>query len=159
VGAIGLQIAGYRTEKATAAQAEQLASIRVAAMRPSLEAVGRFDPERARERFLKSYCPAETEIIYANEKIVGFYVLRRRSDHLYLDHLYVTPSSQGHGIGRKVIEALKSEAQAGGLPIRLMALNGSPSNDFYRRNAFSKICADDLDTVYEWLPQQMAKGN
>ena len=84
-----MQIAGYRTEKATAAQAEQLASIRVAAMRPSLEAVGRFDPERARERFLKSYCPGETEIIYANEKIVGFYVLRRRSDHLYLDHLYV----------------------------------------------------------------------
>ncbi|WP_422259692.1 GNAT family N-acetyltransferase, partial [Dokdonella sp.] len=35
--------------------------------------------------------------MYANEKIVGFYVLRRRSDHLYLDHLYVTPSSQGHG--------------------------------------------------------------
>lgn len=137
-----MQIAGYRTKKATAAEAEQLASIRVDAMRPSLEAVGRFDPDRARERFLKSYCPADTEIIYVDETIVGFYVLRMRSDHLYLDHLYMTPSSQGHGIGRKVIEGLKFEAQALGLPIRLMALNGSPSNDFYLRNAFSKISSD-----------------
>ena len=154
-----MQIAGYWMKTATAAAAEQLASIRVDAMRPSLEAVGRFDPERARERFLKSYCADDTEIIYAGETIVGFYVLRRRTDHLYLDHLYVTPSSQGRCIGRKVIEALKSEAQACGLPIRLMALNGSPSNDFYRRNDFSKLSTDELDTVYEWLPYQTVLGS
>ena len=40
-----------------------LAAMRVAAMKPSLEAVGRFDPERARNRFLESYQPEDTSII------------------------------------------------------------------------------------------------
>ena len=33
---------------------------------------------------------------------------------------------------------------------RLMALNGSRSNDFYRRCGFRAVAADALDTVHEW---------
>ncbi|MCD4514322.1 GNAT family N-acetyltransferase [Brucella pseudogrignonensis] len=149
-----MEIIGYRTETAIGTAAEQLAAIRVEAMRPSLEAVGRFDPDRARERFLSSFDPKDTEIIYLNDRIVGFYVLREHSDHLYLDHLYIVPNSQGRGIGQRVIKALKRQAETCGLPIRLLALNGSPSNKFYRFCGFKFVSADTLDTIYEWRPPQ-----
>ena len=42
---------------------EALVSIRIAAMRESLERVGRFDPERARERLRQTYAPEESRLI------------------------------------------------------------------------------------------------
>jgi GNAT superfamily N-acetyltransferase len=137
-----------RFRPATDTDAEALATLRVSAMRPSLEAVGRFDPERARLRFLSTYVASETTILISNRRTIGFFVVRDRSDHLYLDHLYVVADAQGHGFGKKVLARLKSE----GRPIRLMALNGSPANAFYRASGFRAVSADTLDTYYEWIP-------
>lgn len=147
-----VQLDRYRTRIADETQAERLADIRVEAMRPSLEAAGRFDPDRARERFLKSFRPEDTRILCLDDSVVGFYVVRRNADHFYLDHLYVTAAFQGRGIGRRVVDDLKVEAEMHALPVRLMALNGSPSNDFYQSCGFRFVSADDLDTMYEWLP-------
>lgn len=119
-------------------------------MRPSLEAIGRFSPERARERFLKGFDPADTTVIEVGEKVAGFFVVRRRKDHLYLDHLYVAPAHQGRGLGRVVVANLQASAELEGLPIRLMALNGSPANDFYKGCGFTLVSSDDLDTIYAW---------
>ena len=141
-----------RIEAAVAADADRLAAIRVEAMRPSLEVVGRFDPVRARDRFLNTFCAADTKVIHVNDGVAGFFVVRRRVDHLYLDHLYVTLAFQGRGIGRRVIADLMVEARLAELPIRLMALNGSPANDFYKKCGFECVSKDALDTLYEWTP-------
>lgn len=61
--------------------AEVLANIRVQAMRPSLEAVGRFDEDRARRRILQTFDPTATREILVNEERVGFLVVRRFPDH------------------------------------------------------------------------------
>lgn len=151
-----MRIGPYLTRTATRAEADQLADIRVAAMRPSLEAAGRFDPQRARDRFLRSFDPQDTRIICQGDTIAGFYVVRGRPDHLMLDHLYIVPAFQGHGIGKAVVEALKDQARAGGIAIRLMALNGSPANGFYRGLGFALVSADALDSFYEWRPGQGA---
>lgn len=140
----------YRIEPATEVDADRLADIRVDAMRPSLEAAGRFDPVRARGRFLDSFSAADTKIVFADEAIAGFFVVRRRIDHFYLDHLYVSPIFQGRGIGRHIIANLKEEAGVAGLPIRLIALNGSPANAFYLSCGFRFVSRDTLDTVYTW---------
>lgn len=148
-----MTLAQVQIRSAAAEDAEVLAEIRVKAMRPSLEAVGRFDPVRARDRFLNSFRPADTKLIHINEEIVGFFVVRTYFDHLYLDHLYVSSAYQGRGIGRQIVDDLKTEARQAGLPIRLMALNGSPANDFYISCGFGFVSNDALDTVYEWLPE------
>lgn len=142
-----------RIEAAVAADADRLASIRVEAMRSSLEAAGRFDPVRARDRFLNTFRAADTKIILKDDEVAGFFVVRRCVDHLYLDHLYVKLAFQGHGIGRRVIKDLKAEAGITQLPIRLMALNGSPANEFYRSCGFKFVSKDTLDTHYEWTPE------
>ena len=102
-----------RIESATDADAGRLADIRVKAMQPSLQAAGRFDPERAKNRFLDSFRASETKIIYVNEKIAGFFVVQINTDHLYLNHLYITDDFQGSGIGRQIIDGSKDRSSNG----------------------------------------------
>lgn len=127
-----------------------LATIRVAAMRPSLEAVGRFDPIRARERFLASYTAQDTHLIYAQDGLAGLYVVRQRPNHLYLDHLYIHPKHQGRGFGRIVLGWVQLEARKAQLPIKLVALKNSKANDFYLSCGFAFVTSDAFDNHYIW---------
>lgn len=129
--------------------ADLLANIRVQAMRESLEALGRFDPERARERFLKSFACEDTFKLVSGQQILGFYVLRDRPDHIWLDHLYVHPGAQGTGIGAAVIARIKAHAVSNGKPIRLGALKQSKANAFYQRHGFQRTHSEDFDNYYE----------
>jgi GNAT superfamily N-acetyltransferase len=131
----------------------ELAELRVAAMKSSLEAIGRFDPVRARQRFLSSFSPEETVKIESHRKTVGFYVVRNRKDHLWLDHLYIEPSFQGKGAGVAVIDKIKDMASHENLPIRLCALRESPSNDFYISQKFVFQFEEEWDLHYEWIPE------
>lgn len=143
---------GVNIVAASKDDAERLADIRVEAMRPSLEAVGRFDPERARRRFLDTFSPDETKIIKLDGEIAGFFVLRPRLDHLHLDHLYFRTRHQGKGMGRAILDQIKREARRRSLPVRLTALRESPSNAFYRTNGFRLVASEEFDNHYEWRP-------
>jgi ribosomal protein S18 acetylase RimI-like enzyme len=79
-----------------------LADLRVRAMKESLEAVGRFDPIRAKNRFLDNFDPLFTQEILLNNERVGFVVVKEMDDHFYLDHLYVDPQHQSKGVGAAV---------------------------------------------------------
>lgn len=57
----------------TQADADALVAIRIAAMRESLERIGRFDPQRARARFLASFEPALCRFIEVNGVRLGFF--------------------------------------------------------------------------------------
>ena len=121
-----------------------LAEIRAEAMRPSLEAIGRFDPSRVRTRFLDGFAPQCTREIVVDGARVGFVVVRPVDDHLLLDHLYVTPDSQGRGLGSAVLRAVIAEAQAAKKVLRVGALKHSASNAFYVKHGFR------LERVAEW---------
>ncbi len=140
-------------EPAIADDTETLAALRVAAMRPSLEALGRFDPDRARNRFLDSYTPEDTTVLRCDGALAGFMVLRHRPEDLYLDHLYIAPEFQGRGLGDRLLSAAMERAQSSGLPIRLIALVGSPANGFYRSRGFLPGPDDGLDVPYLWQPR------
>lgn len=131
-------------------EAHELAEIRLAAMRSSLEAVGRFDPDRARERFLSTFVASDTMVLRADGNVVGFYVLRRHPDHFYLDHLYVLESFQGCGLGKWVVENLQKAARSSNMPIRLMALKESPANAFYAACGFTFEHSEEFDNHYVW---------
>ena len=133
-----------------------LAELRVHAMRESLEAIGRFDPLRARERFLASFTPEDTQAIVAGGERVGFVVIRHQSDHILLDHLYILPGQQGHGIGAQVLQVLFALADSAGLPVRVGALKGSRSNDFYQRHGFVLIESAEWDNYYQRPPATLA---
>ena len=90
----------------TADDFEELVALRIAAMRDSLERVGRFDPERARERLRKSFYPEHTGFVVLNGRRIGFYTFRPAADDFHLDHLYVHPDCQSRGVDSQVIRHL-----------------------------------------------------
>lgn len=127
---------------------ENLVAIRIEAMRESLERVGRFDPMRARERFLSGFEACNTRYIEVSGERVGFVVVKHHHSELLLDHLYVRPSAQGSGVGSAVLTQIFKEADAAVLPIRVGALKESASNRFYTRHGFQFIESSEFDNYY-----------
>lgn len=111
----------FTTEPAKEGDADALAQLRVLAMKPSLSQIGRFDPERARGRFLDSFVAADTVKLLLNEELVGFYCVTSDARALTLSHLYIHPGFQGRGMGAQVVARLKAMAIQQRLPLRLGA--------------------------------------
>lgn len=133
---------------ASADDAETLVALRIEAMRESLERVGRFDPVRARERFLSGFSPLHTRHIHVNGQRVGFVVVKPVEQGLLLDHLYIRPAHQGKGIGAVVLSRVFSETEAANCPIRVGALRESASNRFYIRHGFVLVEQGEFDNYY-----------
>jgi len=143
----------------TAADFDELAALRIAAMRASLEQVGRFDPERARERLRQSFHPEHTQFIMLDGQRIGFYTLRHADDRFHLDHFYIHPDWQSRGIGSSVLHRLLAESDARQMPIHLGALRDSPSNRFYQHHGFTKTTEDEWDIYYVRTPVTHEPGN
>lgn len=162
-----MQTARFLIKPCKPSQSNQLAQLRVEAMKESLMAVNRFDPERAKTRFLNDFDPKNCFVIYQafskesnqdNEQatnLIGFYVLENhletkqplhKQQCYYLAHFYIHPNFQGNGTGSQVLDTIKQEAN--GQPIRLGALVNSRSNDFYQKQGFKKTHSEPLDCYY-----------
>ncbi|WP_233236435.1 GNAT family N-acetyltransferase [Bordetella sp. LUAb4] len=127
---------------------EALADLRAAAMRDSLERVGRYDPQRARQRLRDGWAPEHTWSIEVEGSRAGFYTLRPVDGGLKLDHLYILPASQNLGLGSRVMQRIAAQADEAGLAVHLGALRDSPSNAFYQRHGYVKTGEDPWDIYY-----------
>ena len=135
-------------EPAVAGDFDALADLRIAAMRESLERIGRFDPVRARERLAAGFAPEHTRHIISAGQRVGFVVLKPQADGLLLDHPYLHPDAQGRGIGAAVLRAVLDDADARGLAVQVGALRGSDANRFYLRHGFRRVSESEFDLLY-----------
>lgn len=135
------------------ADLEALISIRIAAMRASLEQAGRFDPIRVRERFQSGFVAAATRFILYQGQRAGFVALKNQGDHWLLDHLYILPAHQARGIGAAVLASVFAEADAAAMSVRVGALKGSASNRFYQRHGFVQTAEGEWDIYYLRAPQ------
>jgi len=127
---------------------EDLVRLRIKAMKPSLEKVGRFTPERARERFKKSFIPENTTIIKNQNELIGFYMITENDESLFLNHLYIDPKFQGKGYGTEIINKIKNASNKLQKDILLEALKESPANNFYLKNGFEYISSSEFDNNY-----------
>lgn len=132
--------------------AETLVRIRISAMQESLERVGRFDPQRARDRFLSSFEPSQCTFIIVDGQQVGFVSITLAPDHIALDHLYITPGNQRKGIGALVLASIFRQADEKSLPLTVGALRDSDSIRFYMRHGFTKTGESDWDIYFIRIP-------
>lgn len=131
---------------------EAMLALRIDAMRPSLERVGRFDAARSRERLSAGFLvPYMHHIVLDGDQRIGFVTLKPEdSDALRLDHLYLRTGFQGLGIGEWVLEWAKSQARTQRLDIKLTALVKSDANRFYLRHGFVLEGGEGVDLHYRW---------
>ena len=134
--------------RASPADADALATLRVEAMRESLERVGRFNETRARDRLLASFDAQVTRWVVQEKERLGFFVLKPIEGGLLLDHLYVRPNAQKRGIGRAIIAQCAAEADAARAPIFVGTLRESEANAFYQRHGFVKTHETEWDVYY-----------
>ncbi|MFZ6735163.1 GNAT family N-acetyltransferase [Undibacterium sp. Ji42W] len=142
-----------KLEACTINDAVQLAELRVLAMRPSLERIGRFDAERARQRLLQNFAAQFTRLIKLHDLLAGFVVLRPQDNDLLLDHLYLHPDFQQRGLGSAVIELVLAEADELGKIIHVGALRYSGANRFYLVHGFVLHEVAEFDNYYLRYPQ------
>ena len=133
---------------ATEADFERLLLIRHAAMRPSLEQVGRWHPRRARARFRAAFSPAVTRLILVGDALAGCVALRPSGDALEIDQFYLDPAHQGRGLGTAVLHSLLAEADEARKPVVLTVLRDSAAIRFYERHGFIATGAEDWDLHY-----------
>lgn len=132
----------------TAGDFEELLALRLAAMRASLEHLGRFDPARARRRLWHSFLPEHTQFIVVEGHRIGFHTFFPDKQGFYLNHLYIHPAWQGTGIGSQVLRQLLAQADALRQAVSLCALRDSPANAFYQRHGFVQTRVDEPDIYY-----------
>jgi GNAT superfamily N-acetyltransferase len=133
---------------AAEADFERLLLVRHAAMRPSLEQVGRWHPPRARNRFRAAFRPDETRLILVDGVLAGCVALKPQGDALELDTFYLDPRFQGGGLGSAVLRRLLDEADDAGKPVVLTVLKDSAAIRFYERHGFAYTGEEDWDLFY-----------
>ena len=137
---------------------DELVALRIATMRPSLERVGRFNPQTATARFRKTFRPADTRRIVVDgvgAGCVGFWVEPLdaagvdQSCAMRIEHFYIAAPFQGQGLGGAVLQRLFESAPEGVALFRVGALRDSDANRFYRRHGFVTVSEDEWDIAYE----------
>ncbi len=142
----------------TEADFDELVALRIATMRASLERIGRFNPQRAAERFRSTFRPADTRRIVVdgvNAGCVGFWAEPVAA--MRIEHFYLAAPFQGRGLGGAVLQRLLNSAPDGVKLFRVGALRDSDANRFYQRHGFVKISEDEWDIAYE-RPRHLAAG-
>ncbi len=142
----------------TAADFDELVALRIATMRESLERIGRFDPQRAAERFRTTVRPADTRRIVVDglsAGCIGFWA--EPVDAMRIEHFYIGAPFQARGLGGAVLRRLFKNAPDAVGVFRVGALRDSDANRFYQRHGFVKVSEDEWDIAYE-RPRHAAAG-
>jgi len=125
---------------------EWIADLRAIVLRDDLGRLGRYDAERVRERFRRSFVPRDTRVIVIDGVDRGSVAVRPEQDSLWLEHFYLDPAVQGVGIGSAVLRIVLEQEDA--RPFRLNVLQGSPARRLYERFGFT---LDGEDAVDVWM--------
>ncbi|WP_243370091.1 GNAT family N-acetyltransferase [Microvirga solisilvae] len=128
---------------------DRLFHLRIAAMRDSLERIGRFDEGRAFERFKASFQPEHTQLILVDGALAGCVAMKPVETGLLLEHFYLYPAFQSRGLGAAVLARLLAEADAAHQPVRLSVLQKSDAERFYKRFGFIETSQDEWDVYLE----------
>ncbi len=131
---------------------DRLFALRILTMRGSLERIGRFDPQRALERFQNSFRPQHTHLIIVKDQLAGCVALGPHEDDWLLEHFYIAPQFQGHGLGSLTLSSLMTQADQAQKTITLSVLQQSDAARFYERHGFHKTGEDEWDIYYARMP-------
>jgi GNAT superfamily N-acetyltransferase len=138
-------MADWELRPAEDADVEQIAELRAVTMRPDLERLGRFDPDRVRQRLRNGFAAEHTWVIEIEGEFAGCIALRPDVDAHWLEHFYIDPRWQGKGIGSAVLGKLLERCDREHLVVRVDVLRGSRARWLYERHGFTAVTESPVD--------------
>ncbi|MFF2081496.1 GNAT family N-acetyltransferase [Kitasatospora sp. NPDC058162] len=127
---------------------EAIVELKAQVMRADLERLGRWDPDRSRERVRKSFSTRYTSVLLVEGAFAGSVTIRPdEQGGRHLELFYLAPRLQGRGLGTAVLRHLLAEADAAGEPVRLVVLSGSAAQRLYERHGFTVVHEDPIDVT------------
>ncbi|SDL02503.1 L-amino acid N-acyltransferase YncA [Nonomuraea maritima] len=151
-------MADWELRPASAADVERVAELRAVVLRPDLERLGRYDEQRVRRRLRDGFAPEHSWLITVGGYFAGSVALRPDGDTYWLEHFYLTPETQGAGIGSAVLRHLLDRCDHEHTPVRLNVLQGSPARRLYERHGFTPETQDEVDVIMLRTPPPAEKG-
>lgn len=120
-----------------------LVELRAEVLRPDLERLGRYDPQRVRDRMRDAFRPENTRIIVVDGSDAGSISVRDEADARWIEHFYLAAGARNRGIGSAVLRRIIGGEDA--RPFKLNVLQGSPARRLYERFGFTAYEEDDVD--------------
>jgi GNAT superfamily N-acetyltransferase len=155
----------YRLRLATAEDVRLLADVVIEATRAQGRVTEDFDLREWREEFarrtraqVRGEVPGSmTSVIEIDDEPVGRLRITRTADYVELSGIQLLPRVQGHGIGTAIIQDLKAEAAAAGIPLDLDVEKDNPdAGRLYERLGF--VCVGETEEEFKlrWTPPPVA---
>ncbi len=100
--------------------------------------------------FEKNFNIKETFMILRNDNIVGYYVIKNKSDHYYIDNIQISSTMRGKGIGSKILIIIEKQVIDFGFNIiRLEVFKDNPAKKLYDKFNYKIIEDKDTSVVME----------
>jgi len=151
--------AKYVIRPATLTDAPFLASVSLIALVALREPPHDFDEDEWRQGFIswteeqvRGEVPfSTTSVIEVDGRPVGRLRVVRNRQHVELAGIQLLPEAQSRGIGSAIVESLKSEAAALGIPFELSVEKDNPrARALYERLGLSQVADDGEELRYRW---------
>jgi ribosomal protein S18 acetylase RimI-like enzyme len=151
----------YRIRPATLEDTGFLADVVLTATRAQGRVPGDFDEPTWRDAFTewtrKQICgevpDSTTSVIESGGGRAGRLRITRSTDRIELSGIQLLPRVQGRGIGTAIIEDLKAEAKAAGIPLDIGVEKDNPrARRLYKRLGCVQVAEDEQEHKLRWCP-------
>jgi ribosomal protein S18 acetylase RimI-like enzyme len=116
------------------------------------EAFLRMQFEAQRRSYRAAYPDAIHHIVCLDGEAIGRRLAARTLEGIHLVDIALLAAHRNRGIGRRLIQELMDECEAGGGVLRLQVLRGNPALRLYRRMGFVETGADAMYIQLAWTP-------
>jgi ribosomal protein S18 acetylase RimI-like enzyme len=94
-----------------------------------------------------------TSVIEVDNERAGRLRITRTTDYIELSGIQLRPDVQRHGIGTAIIEDLKAQATAAGMPVELGVEKDNPdARKLYERLGFVQMAETEEEFKLRWTP-------
>jgi ribosomal protein S18 acetylase RimI-like enzyme len=100
------------------------------------EVFGPWDEARQRASAERDFAEQPVEIVEQGGAAIGYVIVERHDDHIFLDEIALVPAARRHGLGAALVRSVMARARDAGLPLRLSVLVNNPAQRLYARLGF-----------------------
>jgi ribosomal protein S18 acetylase RimI-like enzyme len=92
------------------------------------------------------------EIVEQRGAPIGYLLVLREPDHLFLDEIALVPAARRRGLGSELVRVVMARARDAGLPLRLSVLFNNPAQRLYARLGFVVTHVEHPRVKMAWTP-------